>query len=472
MGRTGRKRTGGVLVLVTEGKEANKWEKANDNYRWIQGKIALGTDFQYAVDLSPRIIPAEIEPTCEKKFIEPPTENLEPAPAKEKQSRVRKKAPPRKFHMPDGVETGFTTASKLGGFKSASKLTPMQTSVPADDDDNEDDFLLEDVNEEVSQDLSGPEAGLLTASQEDELKRLYRTVYSGDDNQIIGYPQLDAFPTEQRKLSRTVHVKHGRTTKSFVNMIRNIHSMDDYRIEQFRLNLRPEDKVNIPPTPSRHVPSSPFAVVINNNNNHNRPTINTLSNTLTGPAASSISKLAAFRAPGLLKKTGLSEGSPNVPRLSTTNSHTTTSTITTNGFTSARSMMEDGSNVTGTKQKKKLPSAPPPASLSSSPSPSSPDPYIEKTSSFSSPSSKLNQEKKKRERAESEESDDLPTASQLLGRKKPAITSNVMTATTATTAIKRKSMTAVENEKPKKKVQVLQRGRQKVISDSEDEDDD
>lgn len=462
MGRTGRKRTGGVLVLVTEGKEANKWEKANDNYRWIQNKIALGTDFQYAVDLSPRIIPIEIEPTCEKRFIDPPPENLEPAPAKEKFSRTRKKAPPRKFHMPDGVETGFTTAAKLGGFKNASSLSSKQADIP-NGDDEEDDFLLEDVHEEVSQDVTNTEAGLLTSDQEDELKRLYRTVYSGDDNQVVGYPQLDAYPQEQRKLSRTVHLKHGRTTKSFVNMIRNIHDMDDYRIEQFRLNLRPEDKINIPPTPSRHVPSSPFAVVVTNNTN-GLSTANVVSNRLTGPALSSIAKLAAFRAPGLSKNMGLTEASTNISRpLTTANVKDATSAITTNGFTSARSMMEGG-DIKVPKKLKKQPST------SSSPSLSpSPDPLVERTTTESGKEhhgkSNGNSKGKKRGRAESEDSDDLPTASQLLGKKK---TMPSGTATAASAAMKRKSMT-VENEKPKK-VQVLQRGRQKVISDSDDDD--
>src|SRR5436190_9302823 len=77
MGRTGRKREGRVVFLLTEGKEERDHLKSQDAYEKIQKKIASGNDFEFNLDNSPRILPREYQPDCVKQHITPPNETLE-----------------------------------------------------------------------------------------------------------------------------------------------------------------------------------------------------------------------------------------------------------------------------------------------------------------------------------------------------------------------------------------------------------
>src|SRR5947207_13215483 len=77
MGRTGRKRQGRVVFILTEGKEERDHIKSQETYEKIQKKIASGNEFQFNLDNSPRILPKEIQPDCIKKEIIPPNETLD-----------------------------------------------------------------------------------------------------------------------------------------------------------------------------------------------------------------------------------------------------------------------------------------------------------------------------------------------------------------------------------------------------------
>lgn len=444
MGRTGRKRTGGVLVLVTEGKEANKWEKANDNYRWIQNKIALGKDFQYEEDLSPRIIPADINPECEKQHIIPPAENLAPSPPRKAQGRVRKKAPPRKFNMPDGVETGFTTAAKLGGFKTSTLSNSGRSNATLNNDEDSDVASEDEASEDVFEPSTNPDAGLLNAEQEINLTRNYRKIIDTDsveEELIIPYPRLDAFPEHQRYLTSTHIIKHSRTTKSFVHMLRKIYQFGEADIEKHKSNLKPEDKVfnKLPrtprPTPKADQAIGPaFEVVIT------KKPASLLTSDMTKPAPSSLAKLAGFKAPAK-KTTGLTERSSN--STNTINSSSTTRAIQQKPESNTKSSSK-------TKENQKLKSIKTSdmfADLNSSPSPS--------PSPSSTSSADLPMESSRTIRSSSEESEDLPSASQLLN--------GILKVNT----LKRKSL--VENGKPDKPV--IKNKRPRVVVDSEDDED-
>jgi hypothetical protein len=113
MGRTGRKREGRVVFLLTEGKEERDHIKSQDAYEKIQKKIASGKEFEFNLDNSPRIIPKEIQPDCIKKEIIPPNETLD---ALELKVNRRKKVPKkqRDWSLPENVQTGFVRASTLG----------------------------------------------------------------------------------------------------------------------------------------------------------------------------------------------------------------------------------------------------------------------------------------------------------------------------------------------------------------------
>jgi ATP-dependent DNA helicase MPH1 len=115
MGRTGRKRAGNIVLLLMRGKEEEAFAKSKDNYEQMQKMIASGTRFNFRHDLATRIIPKEISPTVDKRHVEIPLENTQdhslPEP-KRRPSKAKKKSA-KKFHMPDGVETGFRKASML-----------------------------------------------------------------------------------------------------------------------------------------------------------------------------------------------------------------------------------------------------------------------------------------------------------------------------------------------------------------------
>ncbi|ODV96078.1 hypothetical protein PACTADRAFT_49494 [Pachysolen tannophilus NRRL Y-2460] len=141
MGRTGRKRDGKVVLLLSSNEE-NKFDKSMDNYDYIQKQIQTGQMLKYHE--SDRILPKDIKPVCERKFIEIPEENGELIHAADKDDndqflklatqittngRNKKKATTKskqkakndpkqkklekRFFMPDNVPTGFQAASAL-----------------------------------------------------------------------------------------------------------------------------------------------------------------------------------------------------------------------------------------------------------------------------------------------------------------------------------------------------------------------
>jgi len=128
MGRTGRKRQGRVVFILTEGKEERDHIKSQETYEKIQKKIASGNEFQFNLDNSPRILPKEIQPDCIKKEIVPPNETLD---ALELKVDRRKKVPKKQkdWSLPENVQTGFVRASTLG-----KRL--REVSVEDDDDDD------------------------------------------------------------------------------------------------------------------------------------------------------------------------------------------------------------------------------------------------------------------------------------------------------------------------------------------------
>ncbi|KAF3938429.1 hypothetical protein ABW19_dt0201922 [Dactylella cylindrospora] len=245
MGRTGRKRAGAVVVLVTEGKEEAKWEKAQDNYRWMQNAITQGNTFKYDKEISPRILPGDIETQCVKMAIEITPESGETSPPSKR--RGKKKAPPKKWHMPDGVETGFTTAAALGGFAPASKKTKRSKAKDVVDEpqillsDADEDFrMLEEPQEDVFPDPA-PASYFLSQKQERELQTRYQSFYGNDDEGVIVAPRMDAFPNLQRKLQPTRLVGHSRSTKSMVSLLQKMRTMTNHDIERLQNNLDIED---------------------------------------------------------------------------------------------------------------------------------------------------------------------------------------------------------------------------------------
>ncbi|KAI9745114.1 MAG: 3'-5' DNA helicase [Claussenomyces sp. TS43310] len=225
MGRTGRKRAGKIVLLLMKGKEKESFGKAKDNYEHMQKLICDGSRFNFRHDLSSRIIPRDTNPVVEKKHIEIPLENTQDTslPEPKKTSMRAKKRPAKKFHMPDGAETGFRKASKL-----------VKNSTDSDSDlDTEAEIAkvkrwreqLELSNEQETP-IPALETVFLVLEDEKELERRYQSV-QGDGSQEVSLPEMTNHPASQRSLRPTKQVKHGRYTQRFVAMIRNVRGMTE-----------------------------------------------------------------------------------------------------------------------------------------------------------------------------------------------------------------------------------------------------
>ncbi|KAH8431834.1 3'-5' DNA helicase [Aspergillus melleus] len=245
MGRTGRKRAGNIVILLTQGKEEQSYLKATDGYEKMQEMITSGKWFTYHTDLAPRILPPGVRPVVNKQKIDIPTENENPDLPEPKKRRNAPKKPPKKFHMPDNVETGFTRASDLapGGAtrKSKPKGRPKErTPTPG----------LADV--------PAPEDVLLTAEQQDELDQYYGNI--GETSpQFARPPRNDAFPKLQSVSRPTKAVTHGSVTHRMIGALQKINQLGTDCEARFQKVLslesqRPPEDALISRTlpPSRH----------------------------------------------------------------------------------------------------------------------------------------------------------------------------------------------------------------------------
>lgn len=231
MGRTGRKRAGNIVVTLMKGKEEDNFIKAKDNYEKMQKEIASGTRFNFHDEESRRIVPRDIMPVVDKKIIEIPPENTQadlPEPTHKR--RKPPKRPVKKFHMPDGVRTGFVKASRMEDNEDREDVRPTRApkkkrrlSLPSPEP------------------LPSLEEILLTPAQEREFERRYLDI-KGDTPQTVEVPCVDAFPALQRCLRPTKHLGHGQVTRRAVSMLKSIHNLSPHAQERYKNYLHPRDE--------------------------------------------------------------------------------------------------------------------------------------------------------------------------------------------------------------------------------------
>ncbi|KAI7526516.1 P-loop containing nucleoside triphosphate hydrolase protein [Hortaea werneckii] len=238
IGRTGRKRVGKVTLLLMRDKEERDYAKAQDNYAWIQKSIADSNKYDYRDDQSPRILPKEAQPVVDKCIIEIPLENTQqPIDLNEKGRRARGKGkakrPPKKFHMPDGVRTGFTAASKLDADTESegdgnalptkkSKAAPAKKSTAAAAKKS---AARVEAEPEVVQ-LPFLQDVLLSNSQQKDLERKYAYTASGED-QLIQAPDFGRFPEAFRTLGSTKYMRHGRASQTVSKSFKALQDVND-----------------------------------------------------------------------------------------------------------------------------------------------------------------------------------------------------------------------------------------------------
>ena len=280
MGRTGRKRAGNITLLLMRGKEQDSFEKAKDNYEKMQAMITNGDRFNFRHDLSARIIPRDITPVVDKRDIEIPVENTQDTSLPEPKRRRPKKATTKhvkKFHMPDGVETGFRKASNLSGNGgsngSATSVRPKKNK-EAD---------LEPIPE--------LESVLLNQAEVNELTIRFQSV-AGTELQEVEMPKLINHPVTQRSLLPIVNVPHGEFTKKAVRVLKIIgNSRVEDRFARPYGDQDPESswsgpelvdeseavkapvRVQRPAAVKRKQPQKRASIILNDENNGGRGTV-------------------------------------------------------------------------------------------------------------------------------------------------------------------------------------------------------
>ncbi|WQF78166.1 Putative helicase, P-loop containing nucleoside triphosphate hydrolase [Colletotrichum destructivum] len=217
MGRTGRKRAGNIVLLLMRGKEEDAFARSKDNYAEMQKLICEGSKFNFRHDLSTRIVPRDIRPEVVMQHIEIPIENTQnPSLPEPKRGRARKKLPPKKFHLPDGVELGFMKASDMGKSGAAPKRGRPKKQEPT-----EVDFVA---------DVPSVSAVVLTEAQLAELDKVYRSLPASRAKiEETEMPSLAAYPALQRRLRPVQKVQHGQRTKRFVKLCQKFAKNQDTR---------------------------------------------------------------------------------------------------------------------------------------------------------------------------------------------------------------------------------------------------
>lgn len=231
MGRTGRKRAGNIVVTLMKGKEEDNFIKAKDNYEKMQKEIASGTRFNFHDEESRRIVPRDIMPVVDKKIIEIPPENTQadlPEPTHKR--RKPPKRPVKKFHMPDGVRTGFVKASRMEDSEDREDVRPTRAPTKK-----------RRMSLPSPEPLPSLEEILLTPAQEREFERRYLDI-KGDTPQTVEVPCVDAFPNLQRCLRPTKHLGHGQVTRRAVSMLKSIHNLSPHAQERYKNYLHPRDE--------------------------------------------------------------------------------------------------------------------------------------------------------------------------------------------------------------------------------------
>lgn len=198
MGRTGRKREGKIVLFQMRGKEENDADKAKDSYEKVQEMIADGGRFTFHDDKSRRILPKDVHPIVDKRIIEIPIENTQAELPVPRRGREKVKRPEKKFHMPDGVTTGFITANggEVGPGRARKQQRVVEEPVP----------------------VPGLGEVVLNEADKKAWERQYQHVLD-DEDAVVSAPRLDAFPERQRDLSRTKFVQHQARTLALCNKI-------------------------------------------------------------------------------------------------------------------------------------------------------------------------------------------------------------------------------------------------------------
>ncbi|KAA8576383.1 hypothetical protein EYC84_006514 [Monilinia fructicola] len=218
MGRTGRKRAGKIVLLLMKGKEEDSYKKSKDNYEQMQRMISSGSRFTFRHDLSARIIPREVKPEVDKRWIEIPPENTQdPSLPEPKRRAISRKKPAKK-----GPSLTYFGIKRTPRELSADELAPVP--------------LLDSV--------------LLSAKDLAELDRRFLRVPDGALEEVE-MPDMAAQPIMQRSLTPTAKVSHGKYTRRCVSLFKKLSRYQEPEGRHLKPygDEPPLDLGSIPPLP-------------------------------------------------------------------------------------------------------------------------------------------------------------------------------------------------------------------------------
>lgn len=136
IGRTGRKREGKIVVLMSEGREQYNWQHSKDNYKAVQKEVDSRLYVELFDDVD-RMVPEGISPQPVLKEVEQP--EFDPSMVSDgktaaRATRAKKDPKPKKDpkrNMPEG-------GSIIEGFRKASTLTQRKQRTSSDNSDKSD----------------------------------------------------------------------------------------------------------------------------------------------------------------------------------------------------------------------------------------------------------------------------------------------------------------------------------------------
>lgn len=151
-GRTGRKRSGDVIILLTKDFEESKFKRGSTAKRNVEGQLYNRENYMtHKYNHAPRMVPDDIKPICLEQYVQPVDDEPEPAKAVKRQPKkgvtVTASSKSKKKKCVEGADSsGFVSAKQLDD--NESKLNQSNVISAATDDiewESDDDDVLRAV---------------------------------------------------------------------------------------------------------------------------------------------------------------------------------------------------------------------------------------------------------------------------------------------------------------------------------------
>lgn len=208
-------------MLQMQGKEENDANKAKDSYERMQELIAKGTHFTFHEEISRRILPPDVKPGVDRRVVDIPPENSQQDWLPEPKKKGRMKKPPKVFHMPDGVLTGFVTAGRMDE-EIVPKGRKNKAAAPVYPSDEL--FTMPSL-----------ETVLLNEDATKDLERRFQTVFDDEDAPMVNGLDFSRHPERQLQLSTPQLLgAPGRRSRAFVGTMQRMNNMNVQQLEAFK----------------------------------------------------------------------------------------------------------------------------------------------------------------------------------------------------------------------------------------------